>query len=123
MTTSTTTRNRYESATAGLQAFAIVDSDGTSVGRIVIRIKATSQGHCARAFVHIFGHAMHEGKASGGGYDMNGAALESAIQASWPAWTVPVRARFSPVLGKLAGGSVDSALAAMAGDWKAIRAI
>jgi hypothetical protein len=123
MPTSPTTRARYDVATQGLQAFAIINSDGTNVGRIVIRIKATSQGHCARAYVHVFGHPMHEGKASGGGYDMNGAALEDAIYAAWPAWPVHIRTRFEPVLSKLAGGSVDSSLAVMAGDWIAIRAV
>jgi hypothetical protein len=72
-------RNRYDAATAGMEAYAIIAPDGTMAGRIIIRGRATASGRCIRAFFHLFGHPMTEGVAHGGGYDMAAAALAAAI--------------------------------------------
>ena len=102
------TRARYDAATAKIEAYVIVDSDGRPYGRLVIRTRATSRGHTARAFFHVFGHAMWEGVANGGGYDMSGAATASAMLKAWPTLHIPDKAKLKPMVVGLEGGGVQT---------------
>jgi len=102
--TSPTTRKRYDNATSSISAWVILEGDDV-VGRLVTRRRATSQGHCVRAFLHLNGGPMHEGRAVGGGYDMMSTAISSALRAAWPSMSVAERAKLKPHADSLTNGS------------------
>lgn len=109
--TTIATRNRYEAATKGVEAWAILDANGVRYGALTITHKATASGHMARAFFHLYGSPMEEGKARGGGYDMTSAALADALRNAWPAMAVRDQAQLEAVTQALEYMQVDLALA------------
>ena len=114
-TTSHATRARYENATTLLQAWAITNGEKNVVGRLVVKGKATGQGHTFRAWLHIFGRPMVEGKASGGGYDMVSDAVADAFAKAWPSLEIHERARLAPAAQGLESRMLDDCLRDAAG--------
>lgn len=76
--------DRLDRMTAGIEAVALtiapesLGDDPYSLGRIVIRGRASSSGRTVRAFVQVWGFPVVEGVAGGGGYDMATAAVDAA---------------------------------------------
>lgn len=65
--------DKFDRAVGNLSAYAIL-KDGSLVAKIV-----TKRGASLTAFLHWYGCTMVHGTARGGGYDMETAAIESAI--------------------------------------------
>lgn len=66
---------KFESAFKNVSAYAIL-KDGEIVGRVCFKWGSTG---AVTAFVHEWGKEMLSGRASGHGYDKQGAALRDAV--------------------------------------------
>lgn len=65
--------DRFDAATRSFRAWALL-RDGKPVGRVVVKF-----GNAATAYVHLTGSQMATGRATGGGYDKESAAVRGAI--------------------------------------------
>jgi len=64
----------YDTAFANVSAFVLLDRAGVKVGTIAIK-----RGNAVTAYVHLLGTPCARGRACGGGYDRESAAIQTAI--------------------------------------------
>lgn len=74
MATSNKTYAAFDRAFASVSAFAI-SKGGRTVGRVAFKTGAS-----VTVFLQLWGSAMTQGRASGGGYDRSTAAVETAAE-------------------------------------------